>query len=159
MCVRPFTRRGMETIKKSLDYVSAHKHGYVGIEHLLLVFTTPDSDTAVTRHGQLVDPCSVIRDIVSSAINPGDNNGSRSVPQTPAVKQVVVNSMGIAKSLGHIGVNPEHMFLALLDLDSEPLVNRITGHHNVDGAQLRELLTTASEIDKYTLPVPPDIDQ
>ena len=158
MDVRPFTRRGMETIKKSLDYVSHHKHAYVGIEHLLFAFTTPGSDTAVTRYEKLSAPCKTIREIVANAIKPGDSDGSRSIPQTPAAKQVIMNSMRIAESLDHTGVNPEHMFLALLDLNSEQLVNQIIDHNNIDIGHLREQLTAASEFDKFTLPVPPDID-
>jgi ATP-dependent Clp protease ATP-binding subunit ClpA len=148
----------MESINKSLDYVANHKHPYVGIEHLLLVFTAPESDTAVTIHADLVGPCTKIREIVVNEIETGDGNGSRSVPQTPAAKQVILDSMKFAESLGHIGVNPEHMFLALLSLDSEPLVKQITENANIDVDQLRERLTTASELDKYTLPDPPDID-
>ena len=154
MDVRPFTRRGMETINKSLDYVSHHKHPHVGIEHLLFALTTPDSDTAVSRYEELSAACKTIREIVTNAIKPGGSDGSHSVPQTPAAKQVIMNSMRIAESLDHAGVNPEHMFLALLDLSSEQLVNQIIDHDNIDVGHLREQLTTACLL--YTSPSPRD---
>lgn len=158
MDIRPFTTRGRATIRQSLEYVALQKHAHVGLEHLLLVFTAPDSEIAVSKHQELVGPCARIREIVNNQIETGDGDGSRNVPQTPAVKQVIVNSMRIAESLGHMGVNPEHLFLALLELDSEPLVKQIVGIATIDVIEMRQHLTAASEFDKYTLPVPSKLD-
>jgi ATP-dependent Clp protease ATP-binding subunit ClpA len=154
----PFTRRGMETIKKSLDFVARNKHSYVGIEHLLLVFTEPDSATSVTNHQGLGEICDTIRQIVNNQIEIGDFDGGRNVPQTTAAKQTLLDSMALAQTLGQIGVNPEHMFLAVLGLGSEPLVKQIHANDNIDIDHLRNLLTIASELDKYMLPIPPNPD-
>ncbi len=66
--------------------------------------------------------------------------------------------MRIAKSLGHVGVNPEHMFLALLDLDSERLVKQIVYDATINVSAMCRHLTSTSELDKYTLPVSSNID-
>ncbi|WP_197454364.1 Clp protease N-terminal domain-containing protein [Stieleria varia] len=148
----------METIRQSLDYVAAHKHDYVGIEHILLVLTAPDTDIAVAKHSDLAVSCARVRELVNKQITSGNGDGSTNVPQTPQAKQLLVNSIHIAKALGHLGVNPEHMFLAFLDLESEPMVQLISDDAMVDVNTMRRQLTSASELDKYTLPFPPGID-
>jgi len=152
MEIRPFTTRGAQTIKQSLDYVSQYKHEYVGVEHLVLVFTAPENDIAVTKHEDLAATCAKIREVVIKEIETGDGDGSRSVPQTPAAKQVILGSMRIAESLGHFGVNPEHMFLALLDLESEPLVKKIVDQNDIEVGKFRDQLKSASELDRYRPP-------
>jgi len=155
MDVRPFTSRALETIRLSLECAVAHKHDYVGVEHLLFAFTAPDTNIGVAKHSDLVISCARIRELVNEQIEPGNGDGSRNVPQTPEVKQLLLSSMQIAGSLGHLGVNPEHMFLALLDLESEPLVQRIAGNAMIDVNEMRMQLTLASELDKYTAHAPP----
>lgn len=148
----------MQTIRQSLDYAVANKHGYVGIEHFLFVLTAPNSSVAVTKTSDLAASCARIRELVSERLEPGDGDGSRNVPQTPEAKQILLDAMQIAESLGHVGVNPEHMFLALLDIDSESLVAQIAADAMIDMDRMRAQLESASEFDRYTLPVPTKAD-
>jgi ATP-dependent Clp protease ATP-binding subunit ClpB len=95
---------------------------------------------------------------VADAVRRARADGARSVPQTPAARQSLILAMKHAESLGHNAVNPEHLFLGLLDLESEPLVQLVTANENIDVNELRINLIIASQFDKSTRSPPPEID-
>jgi len=154
MKVLPFTRRARKILDDTLNEVSALQSEYVGAEHLFLALSASGSRYAATNHADLVSTCAVIHRILSDKMRPGTGDGSRSVPQTPAAKQSIILAMRHADSLGHSAVNPEHLFLALLDLHSEPLVELVTTNENIDIAELRKQLIAASQFDRSTGPAP-----
>jgi len=65
--------------------------------------------------------------------------------------------MQIAQTLGHSGLNPEHMFLAFLSSQTNRLVEQIADDYKIDMNAMRMQLT--SELDKYILPEPPNIGE
>ena len=156
-----FTHRGRQILCDALSLVAQFRSTYVGTEHLLLALCQAESPAAVTIHDELAAPCFVIHAHVLSVITRGDGNGSRYVPQTLNAKRTILKAMDRAAALNHFVVNPEHLLLSLLELESDSVVSSMLSQTDLDIDELRGKLIKASEHDhdiKLRLPLPPDID-
>ena len=134
----------------ALDEAAQFRSDHVGVEHLLLALTKADSPNATTIYPELENDCANIRETVVNGMTLGSGTGSRSVLQTPAARQMLIQAMGMADSLGHPFVNSEHLFKSLIDLESEPVVAQLKMTSNLDLEQLRHKLTAASQRDQET---------
>lgn len=89
----------------------------------------------------------------------GNGNGTRSVPQNTAAKQSLLFAIELANSLDHAAVNPEHVFLGILELPSNPIVRQLELSEEIDVDDLRLRLLSVAHLDTLTALPPMEDDK
>lgn len=145
-------------IDLALNEVVTYRSDHLGIEHLLVALTTAGSPSSVSKHENLFTACSIIRKIVLNNMTIGNGNGTRSVPHTTAAKQSLIFAMERANSLHHAAVNPEHVFLGILELPSNRLLKQLEMSEGIDVDELRLRLLSVAHLDTSTALPPPTED-
>ncbi|MFG1812363.1 Clp protease N-terminal domain-containing protein [Kribbella sp. NPDC049174] len=141
-----YTQRTQAVVNAAADVARAHKHSFIGTEHLLLAFFTQPQALA-TR--VLVD-----RDITEQAVHQAvavhSPDGPQAVEEEPSFTRraahVLQGAVGEALTLGHNYVGTEHILLAFYR-DSAGIATKILEEQGLDEsacwAALRVLIEAA----------------
>jgi ATP-dependent Clp protease ATP-binding subunit ClpC len=136
-----FSRPAQEIMGVTYDEASAWRHGYVGVEHLLLGLLKVRGTAAnkfLERSG--VTYLQVTRDLEAQLGRGRSGFTSREIKPNSQLKQVINVAYDEARSAGQGLISPEHLLLAILEEGHGPSA-QVLSRHGVDALKLRSFLT------------------
>lgn len=117
-------------------------HNYVGSEHLLIGLIEVDGPARDALVGTL--PSAEARLAVEQIVGRGQPPASDEPGLSPRARLSLERAYAIASRMGSLTVEPVHLLIALLELDSNAIASRVLSAAGVDpdrlGIRLREPL-------------------
>jgi ATP-dependent Clp protease ATP-binding subunit ClpC len=120
-----FTDRVRQALRYARNESERLHHEYVGTEHILLgVLREGDGVAAAVLRACKVDS-DALRNRLEAAVRPGDPSKriGPDLPYTSRAKRVLEAAMAEARALGYAYVGTEHLLLALLRSEDQPLAD------------------------------------
>lgn len=109
-----FTDEGRSVVVWAQEEVVSLRHQQIGTEHLLLgVFRSADPllQSAIRAAGITLES---VRGRVVESVSRSRKGPTGHIPFTPSAKQVLERSLQVSKHLGHTGIGPAHLLIAIL---------------------------------------------
>ena len=123
-----FTNLNRHSIVLAQESARAHKHDFIGTEHLLLGLLGEPQGTAYELLIASAGPEQNLRDAIDSALPPGGAKAPRGhIAFVPESKQAIEDASRTAAELGHDSVGTEHSLLGLIRADDTPASRILRG--------------------------------
>ena len=113
-------------------------HNYVGAEHFLLALMRSNTGVSIQALKTSGADLEAIRlGLEGGNPTPGSGKNDGPIPYTPRMKRIIELAMNEAKSLGHARVEPDHLFLGLLQ-ENNSFPAQIFWRLKVDRVKIRK---------------------
>jgi ATP-dependent Clp protease ATP-binding subunit ClpC len=122
-----FTDEGRSVVVWAQEEVVALRHKQIGTEHLLLGvlrISDPPLQTAISAAGITLDS---VRERVVESVGRSRKGPTGHIPFTPSAKQVLERPVQVSKHLGHTGIGPAHLLVAILQTRDRTAVRVLVG--------------------------------
>jgi ATP-dependent Clp protease ATP-binding subunit ClpC len=137
-----FTGRARKSTMLAEGVARAHKHSYVGTEHLLLGVLEEGGNLALKVLRALdVEPGDA-RSELTASLAPASDNGDGAAPFTPLAKEALERATKEALGLGHNYVGCEHLLLGLIAVE-DGLASQVLRRMGVELRTTRRAVVTA----------------
>lgn len=138
-----FTGRARKSVMLAEGVARAHKHGYVGTEHLLLGVLEEGGNLALkVLHALDVEPGDVRAELTASLGPSSDNGDGAGAPFTPLAKDALERAKKEALGFGHNYVGCEHLLLGVLAVD-DGLASQVLRRMGLELRTTRRAVATA----------------
>src|SRR5688572_10900354 len=107
-----FTNSTRLALNRAHDEAIALRHGYVGVEHILLGLLGDEGIAAML--GTLGTTTDSVRAAVVASCRAGDSRSPQDISYTSNAKEIIELAMSEARNRNADAVNCEHMFIAIL---------------------------------------------
>jgi ATP-dependent Clp protease ATP-binding subunit ClpC len=118
-----FTDEGRSVVVWAQEEVGALRHGQIGTEQLLLGVPR-SSDPLLQTAGTTLDS---VRERVVESVGRSRKGPTGHIPFTPSAKQVLERPVQVSKHLGHTGIGPAHLLVAILQTRDSTAVRVLVG--------------------------------
>lgn len=138
-----FTGRARKSVMLAEGVARAHKHGYVGTEHLLLGVLEEGGNLAVKVLRSLDVETGDVRSELTGSLGPASDNGNgATAPFTPLAKEALEVANKEALGFGHNYVGCEHLLLGLLGVE-DGLASQVLRRMGLELRTTRRAVATA----------------
>ena len=138
-----FTGRARKSVMLAEVVARAHKHSYVGTEHLLLGVLEEGGNLALKVLRALDIETGDVRVELTGSLEPASDNGNgAAAPFTPLAKEVLEVANKEAMSFGHNYVGCEHLLLGLVAVE-DGLASQVLRRMGVELRTTRRAVATA----------------
>jgi ATP-dependent Clp protease ATP-binding subunit ClpA/post-segregation antitoxin (ccd killing protein) len=138
-----FTGRARKSVMLAEGVARAHKHAYVGTEHLLLGVLEEGGNLALkVLHALDVEPGDVRAELTASLGPASDNDDGTTAPFTPLAKDALEQANKEALSAGQSSVGCEHLLLGLVAVE-DGLASQVLRRMGVELRTTRRAVSTA----------------
>jgi len=138
-----FTGRARKSVMLAEGVARAHKHGYVGTEHLLLGMLEEGGNLALKVLRALDIETGDVRAELTGSLGPASDNGDgAAAPFTAEAKEVLELANKEALGFGHNYVGCEHLLLGLVAVE-DGLASQVLRRMGVELRTTRRAVATA----------------